>query len=328
MYDQILDWRLKKQEYGKLGQGTFNDDWVRRKEQQIMEVILKHEDGIAHGELARIVSLDRKNLRHYIKSLMDKGLVTRGKGDRGLYFSTTKARRATSLTADILANSFKTHILENDSFFPDISSSNKELGFSDLEYEILKLSNLLGGFMAYTLIQSMNPQNKITEYSRNNIERDIAVQAWLEDTISIVLEKILFWFKERIFPHLKTIDDDISINASDSGILDKAGNSYLRFFHKRPYLTSNGKVISELIASFLKVYPNLGSSLEKIRSDLPKLLEEEINHIRHTEAKLEIQKVCKHDYQPLDQFYEDGKFQHCSKCHKTELIKKGIKVKA
>lgn len=181
--------------------------------------------------------------------------------------------------------------------------------------------------MTYTLIQSMSPENKTTEYSRNNVERDIAVQAWLEDTISIVLEKILFRFKERIFPHLETIDDDIPINASDSDILDKAGNDYLRFFHNRPYLTLNEKVISELTASFLKVHPGLGSSLEKIRLDFPKLLKEEINHIRHTETKLKIQKVCKHNYQPLDQFDEAGKFQHCSKCHKTERIKKKIKAK-
>jgi DNA-binding MarR family transcriptional regulator len=331
LYDEILDWRLKKQEYGKLGQGTFNDDRVRKKEQQIMEVILKHEDGIAHGELALIVGIDRKNLTHYIKSLMDKGLVTRGNGAHGLYFPTTKARRAISLTADILANTFKSRILENDSFLPDIPSPNKDLGFSDLEYKILKMSNTLGGFITYALIQSMNPENKITEYSRNDEEKDIAVQAWLEDTMSIVLENILFRFKELIYNHLKTIDYDIPIpiNASDSDALNIAGNIYQRFFHKRPYLTLNEKVISELTASFLKVYPNLGSSLKKIRSDVPKLLEEEINHIRHTEAKIKIQKKCEHNFQePLNQLYESGRFRHCRKCHKTELIKKKIKVKA
>jgi len=280
MYDEILNWRLKKQEYGKLGQGTFNDYWVGKKEQQIMEIILKHEDGIAHGELAKLVKLDRKNLRHYIKRLMDKGLVTRGEGAHGLYFPTTKARRAISLTADIFANTFTSRILENDSFLSDTPDPNKDSGFSKLDYEILKVSNMLGGFITYTLIQSMNPENKITEYSRNIVEKDIAVQSWLEDTIDIVLENILFWFKELIYNHLETLDDAIPINASDSDALKIAGDIYKTFFHKRPHLSLNENIISELTASFLKVYPNLGSTLEKIRSDLPKLLKEEINHIR------------------------------------------------
>jgi hypothetical protein len=107
----------------------------------------------------------------------------------------------------------------------------------------------LGGFIVYTLIQSMNPENKITQTSRNVVEKDFAVQAWLEDTLSILLENILSHFKERVFLCLEGIDDVICQNASKSEI-DKVGTEYLKFFHKRPFFTLDQRIISELINCF------------------------------------------------------------------------------
>jgi len=250
--------------------------------------------------------------------LIHRGLVTRGKGSHGLYFPTTKARRGISLTADVLTNSFVSSILDNDNFVMDVPSWNKENNNTELGHALLSLSNILGGFIVYTLIQSMNPENKITQTSRNVIEKDFAVQAWLEDALSILLENILSHFKERVFLYLEGIDDDIRQNASESEIFDKAGTEYVKFFDKRPFFTLDQRIISELINCFSQLFPNLSHDLEKIRSEVPKLLAQEINHMRYIEERVKVQKTCKHKYQQLlNQLYDSDKFEHCRKCHKT-----------
>jgi predicted transcriptional regulator len=319
VYDEILDAKIKL-EYGKPKLSSNpREDWVRKREHEIQRTILKYDDGISHGKLARTIDINRKNLQPYMKRLIEQGLTTRGEGLHGKYYPTTKARRGTSLTADILANSFVSSILDNDNFLIDIPSPNTDsCRFSELEHEVLKLSNMFGGFITYTLIQSMNPENKIAQSSGNALEKDIVVQAWLEDTISIFIQNILSRFKHRVFPHLEFIDAGIPPNASDSEIFDKACKGYLKFFHKRPFFTLDQRIISELINCFSNLYPNLGHDLEKTRSELPKLRAQEINHVRYIEERLRVQQTCKHKYErPMNQLYDSDRFEHCRKCHKT-----------
>ena len=74
------------------GQDTLDDllpheEYVRKKEEKIMKVIIGHGDsGIAHLQLAQIIGIDRKNLTSYTKRLMRKGLIKRGKGKQGKYY--------------------------------------------------------------------------------------------------------------------------------------------------------------------------------------------------------------------------------------------------
>jgi predicted transcriptional regulator len=319
VYDEILDAKVKLEyEKPKLSSNP-REDWVRKREHEIQRIILKYDDGISHGKLARTIGINRKNLQPYMKRLVDKRLTTRGEGLHGKYYPTTKARRGISLTADILAKSFVSSILDNDKFLIDNPTPNTYPSkFSELEREVLKLSNMFGGFITYTLIQSMNPENKIAQSSSNALEKDIVVQAWLEDTISIFIQNILSRFKDRVFPHLESIDGGIPPNASDSEIFDKAAKDYLKFFHKRPFFTLDQRFISELINCFSNLYPNLGHNLERIRSELPNLLAQEVNHIRYVAEKAKLQKTCTHKYKrPLNESYDDHRFEHCQKCHKT-----------
>jgi hypothetical protein len=58
-YDKAI-----KQEYDKLNpQSNPSNDLVRKKEEKIVKIILAHEEGIFHKELADIIDIDRNNLR-------------------------------------------------------------------------------------------------------------------------------------------------------------------------------------------------------------------------------------------------------------------------
>jgi DNA-binding MarR family transcriptional regulator len=326
--------RKFKLEYDKLNpQSNPSNDLVRKKEQKIVNTILAYEGGISHQELANMIGIDRNNLRRYMNRLMNRGLVTRDKGQHGKYYPTNKARRGISISADILANSCVSNILDNDKFLIDIPSLETNIiPFSGLEYKLLKLSNMFGGFMIYAMIQSMNPENKITQ-TWNLVEEDIAVQAWLEDVILIFMKDILSRFKSHVFDDLKSLDqillEDLPPKSSRSKIRDKNFSIAWNFFNQRPYFTLDQRIISELIGSFSNLYPKLSRVLEKTRSELPKLLEKEINNMRYREEASKVQKICKHKYEkPSIRFIDPNLlrdprdvYEHCRKCHHTRWKK-------
>jgi predicted transcriptional regulator len=322
-YDELLDRKIRL-EYEKMNPySNPSKDLVRRTEQRIMNTILAYEDGISHQELADIIGIDRNNLRPYMKRLMQRGMVTRDKGKQGKYHAATKARRGIRMTADILANSFMSNILDNENFaidIPFLDMLSVKLGtFSGLELELLRLSNMFGAFMIYTLIQSMNPENKITEGSRNIVEKDLVVQAWIDDAIAILMRDILFRFKGHVFDYIEPSEVDIPVNLSDSKIFNLAGNQYTKFFHKRPFFTLDKHIISQLINSFNNLYPNLGRELEKTMSELPKLVAQEIKRIKEVAKRVELQKKClRHDYETIEEYsYNNDRFERCRKCQKT-----------
>jgi DNA-binding MarR family transcriptional regulator len=331
-YDKAI-----KQEYDKLNpQSNPSNDLVSKKEEKIV-IILAHEEGISHQELADMIVIDRNNLRPYMKKLMQRGLVTRDKGKHGKYYATNKARKGISLTADILANSFVSNILDNDNFLIDIPSLETNIiPFSGLEYELLKLSNMFGGFMIYALIQSMNPANKITETSRNPVEKDATVEAWLKDITSLFMKDILSRFKSRVFHDLNSLDqillDDLPSKASEQQIFDKNAEIAMNYYFQRPYFTLDQRVISELIGCFSSLYPKLSRVLEKTRSELPKLVDKEINHMRYLNEASKIQKICRHKYErpasidyrlydPIKAYDQRDVYEHCRKCHHTRFKK-------
>jgi predicted transcriptional regulator len=61
--------------------------------------------------IAEYIGIDRKTLRRYMKRLIEMHLVTREPGKHGKYFPTTKRHRGTSISADILAESFRERFL-------------------------------------------------------------------------------------------------------------------------------------------------------------------------------------------------------------------------
>jgi hypothetical protein len=94
-------------------------------------------------------------------------------------------------------------------------------------------------------------------------------------------------------------------------------------YGSRPHYELSDTIISELMMTFSTLYPNLSKKFERIRSVLPQLVAEEVEHWEYMGNKFEHQKICRHDYRTptnkeLLERYTDDQINHCWKCHKTK----------
>ncbi|HET7284950.1 MAG TPA: hypothetical protein VFI70_09720 [Nitrososphaeraceae archaeon] len=64
-----------------------------------------------------------------------------------------------------------------------------------LEYSLVMFSSKIGAIITYLLIQSMNPDNKIMGDTKNDEEKDLNVQRWIDDAISSLRPILLPVFK-------------------------------------------------------------------------------------------------------------------------------------
>jgi hypothetical protein len=301
----------------------FSLDIVRKKERHIVNVVLSYSDtGIPHGELAYIIRIGRKNLRPYMKRLINKRLVKRGSGKQGRYFPAIKAHRGISITADLLTKYFDERILsQEDEFIIDSPYFKKNIDYdkSELEEVLLNFSNIIGGFITYMLIQSMNAANKIADNIKDNVEKDITVEDWVEDAISLLRPSLLPFFKFMIFPFLQTVAGNVDKMDGGPDKPENLGKVLMNYSFKPPLYTLDDEIIHELVVAFSNLYPNLSDELEKTRTELPRLLANEINHMEYIAAKHKQQKVCRHDYTTLarNPYGKFGNIRHCCECHRT-----------
>jgi hypothetical protein len=180
-----------------------SQDKARKKEDKIMGVIAAHSlGGISHIELAQIVGLNRKNLTSYMKRLMKKRLVLRGRGKQGKYFPANKDYRATTMTAELFSKACAARILHN-SDFAIRSHFFKVLESDELENALFTFSNKIGAIITYLLIQSMNPSNKFMGDTKHDEEKDLEIERWVDDAISSLRPILLPEFKEYISPSNK-----------------------------------------------------------------------------------------------------------------------------
>jgi predicted transcriptional regulator len=304
-----------------------HEEYLRRKEAKIMKIILAHSDtGIPHLQLADVVRIDRKNLTPHMRRLMSKGLVKRGKGKQGRYFPATKKHRGTVLTADLFGKAATGLILANTDFPVDSPFFRNINIVTDkpLEYALVMFSTKLGAIITYLLIQSMNPSNEIFGDTKDNEEKDLNVERWIDDAISSSRPFLLPIFKEFVRPFFMSFNGDF-INRDGSVDFDRVGLHVLKYVYDRPFYTLDKKFISELMAALSKSYPNITSELEKIRSRLPSVVAKEVSHWEYIANRTKQQKICTHDYKipsnkSLSDKY-DSNILHCSKCHKTKYKK-------
>lgn len=105
--DDILNARIQKDLVKK--DWNFPRDYHGRKRmKEILDIIIEYSDvGISHQQLADSIGMDRKTIRPYLNHLIKMCLVTRDHGIHGKYFPTTRRHRGTSISAEILAESFR-----------------------------------------------------------------------------------------------------------------------------------------------------------------------------------------------------------------------------
>ena len=332
VYDDWFEGK-KKIEYDEENLSDLpRQEYVRKTEGRIMEVISANRDsGIAHLQLAHIVKINRKNLTPYMKRLTSKGLVKREKGKQGKYYPTTKGNRGTSITADIFSKAAAGMILANEDFPVDSPFLRNIVTDSTLEDAVFKFSNKIGAIITYFLIQSMNPSNKIMGDTKNDEEKDLNVQRWIDDAISSLRSVLLPLFKELIGTFVTSLYDDV-INSDGSINYERLGLNVLSYDYDRPRYTLKEKSISELLMALSKSYPSITNRLENIRSQLPRVVAEEISHWEYLSYRSKLQKNCKHEYKPpLNNelvVKSNNRILHCHKCHGTKYKKSLFQIKS
>ena len=287
----------------------------------IMNALISFQDqGMHHSQIAESIGIDRKTLRPYMKLLMGMHLVTREPGRHGKYFPTTKRHRGTSISADILAESFKQRFLGYNTFVLDSPYFKRRIPNDDVKLEnaLFNFSNIVGGWITYILIQSMNPVNKLTNHTKDVTEKNIIVQTWIEDAISLIQPDLLFSFNYYISHCLKTLHKRISNlkgGFSDSKNINKV---LFDFTINRRLLVVDDEIASELNGAFSNLYPNLNRELEKTRAELPILVKREIDGMNRYDEIIRRQKMCKPHEFILEDDYGEYRVFKCKKCGKKE----------
>jgi hypothetical protein len=187
---------------------------------------------------------------------------------------------------------------------------------------LFQFSNKVGAIITYLLIQSMNPLNKFSSNTKNLVESDLNVEAWIDDVITTLRPALLPTIKEHVGPYLERLSQGV-VNSDGSINYSKDIGAFAKYLYGRPSYELTDTIISELMMTFSTLYPNLSKKFERIRSVLPQLVAKEVEHWEYMENKFELQKVCRHDYRTLtnktlSEEYADDQIKHCRKCHKTK----------
>jgi hypothetical protein len=291
----------------------------RRRMNNILKMI--PDEGIHHGQIADYMGIDRKSLRPYMKRLQKMGLVTREPGKHGKYFLTKKPHRGTIISADIMAESFKERFLDplNEKFVLDSPYFKRLIPSSEFELEdaLFNFSNLIGGWITYILIHSMNPSNKFTD-SEDIVEQNLAVKTFIEDTLSLIQPYLLTFFNFYVSSLLETLHKRIrSLEGGTSDVKNISKVIFRDFLFKRQRAVLDDDIASELGNAFSNVYPNLSRELDKTRLELPALVKREIDEMKRRSERARQRELCKpHEYTQLADDYDDYYVSQCKKCGK------------
>jgi hypothetical protein len=281
--------------------------------------------GISHNELAAKVSLDRSNLRKYIKKLMEKRLVRKGKGLQGKYFPTEESYKDHLFNAFILGHDFDFNLLkkEQDLVLTDkISVAPEYKDFTGyrryyepkfaktdkIERLLFEISNRIGAYVTFVLIQAMNHDNYDNTVPSD--EADEAAEEWATTAISQILSSsLLNYFRDSIYK---------ATNRYPVGY--KAQTEY---FEQHPKFRLDRDILDQVLPAFNDIYPLLGLELEEIMKVLPKALDIHKQNINDSYKISQKQKTCDHDW--IKEEVEIGKnryFKYCVKCNKKQQVKK------
>jgi DNA-binding transcriptional ArsR family regulator len=151
---------------------------------RIMAVIVRYgEAGVSHSQLSEAIGKDRKTIRPHLNRLAEMGLVTRDLGKHGKYFPTIKRHRGITISAEILTESFKKRVLDifNEPFVLNSPHFRRKIPYKEFKLEdaIFNFSNIIGGWITYLLILSMNPANLPMD-RKDNIENNHQLQPSLK----------------------------------------------------------------------------------------------------------------------------------------------------
>lgn len=248
---------------------------------RILNMILRFDEkGISHQKLADEYKLDRKTLRKYTKWLIERGLIVRD-GKSGKYFAASMLKTGINMSADAICRNFLEitfdSIKKEERFFSlpieQRLSSLKDLEFGplkeiqskyirpraitekpdeiDLERILFDFSNIIGGFVTYILIQSLNMSNEISKDGEDFEEKGLLIQKWVADVVSVLSEELLSLFEK-----------------------------YTAFHYSHSVAQANNTTINHLILAYSNTYSGLFKKLKNIMKKVHQENREEIDQLK------------------------------------------------
>ena len=325
MSNNIFD--IVNEKYAQLGSDVSNPREDKRNsiEKKIMEILLLHGDeGISHMYLAKAMGMDRKNLRKYMKSLIEQKLIVRENGKHGKYYPSTRLHQRKDLTADLIVKSYMRNILIDFNFliespyFKYHEESFRQVLKKDnsVNTALFNFSNKIGALVTYAIIESLNPENIIGQDMTNKKIINYNLERWLDDAISTLVSYLQPIFKEYIYEYLDCLIKKASKNTS-------AELPYGDFLVYQDYLINSSylldkECIDELHSAFFDIYPNLEDPLQKIKTNIPIILQKMKEDRKKLLEKKEKQLSCTHKF---NKWYNPSTDKTTFKCVKCDKLK-------
>jgi predicted transcriptional regulator len=299
---------------------------------RVLEAIIRAGKlGISKTDICKYARINRKNVNKYLAQLLQERLIQKSNGKQGKYFATAKIFDDVTLNARFLGRLFSPKLLNQYHLHNRTQEIKKlrELNFVDFSHvphlrpevsdskllgllqTVFELSNTLGGYVLFILIQAMNPNNKVLR--TNGETDDEIIEAWSTESISNIVETLLPVFKEKIRPHiLKYL---ISKDDPYSGLIE--------YNWKEPIYQLPEQVVNQLLTVFKVLYPLLYFDLDNIFSDVPKEIEAERLFWEYSYIAKKRQANCVHELHEVQDYDLYGQrldmvfVMHCKRCHKT-----------
>lgn len=284
--------------------------------------------GVSKINIAKAIGMNRKNLGKHLRRLQIRTLVRQEKGRQGRFFPNiyTTLDSDSELSAEVLARLFLIKVLKPDEGVDIIEVKSPHiqprLPCQDPNYDLslerimLDFSNVVGAFITYILIQSMNQVNSIATHIQDAKEKDLVIQKWVAGVIAELQEYLLPVFRDYIQLYVPIFIDSCE--------KDGISKSIFKYKFQEPRYVFDDSTIADLTNAFSNVYPNLYYILEQIRKRWPKIVQKEQERNWYVSMSYEIKRKCKHDFKncriPIGQGLIPTLTQpgsHCRKCHLT-----------
>ena len=318
----------------------------KEREEAIYDIIRLYSisDGISHQRLADLAGLNRKSIRPYIKSLIEKNLISRNE-QNGWYVSTESYYQDPVFKTEVFGDSFQYNILKKNKFkvlnedtgtlvfSPDQKrmfgydfTKYKELfepKFSEndqIEKVLFEFSNQIGSFITYLMIYCMSPENHNTDLSTRN-ESDRITQKMFQTGMNQITPFLILRFND----FLKNTCNFYNAKNDDSRRKDIHSKESSKYYLQKD-------IIIKLLEAFVRIYPRLTYEFEKILDKKysfhealegwPAAIEGYRKWLNSYNENLKKQETCKHEFgKPTESIY-GAIIQQCSKCKYMQKVKK------
>lgn len=251
---------------------------VIRNKQKIVNIVRQNgKYGVSHSQIANLLQINRKNLRHYIKELIAEGIIIRGEGRHGKYYPADKEHRGPVMDADILGIGAAGLVLQKKDIpldTPFLKHVEIDTGLQDA---LFKFSNKVGAIITYLLIQAMNPANNITDDTKSSKEKDLDIQYWMDSATSSLRLFLLPIFQDMLsssLPYFKFLLNEFTNKDGDQ---NKAKLYMMQFQHLQPFYILDNRMISELMTELHTIYPSITSELENVKAMVPKAVAKQLS---------------------------------------------------